>query len=266
MKNSDCFSFYQNINFCLKNTRPWLNTSIYDILIKYRRTKLGPLWLLLTTFITILIICFVWSKIFKLDFYDYFSYVFSGFAVWIIVTNFINDSLTLLCEKYNLFIQNIPGSIMVYIFRHVTYGFINFFHLFPVLIFFFVKNINKDFLIFIFLIFLGIILLFTIAILFTTFFSILSSRFRDLIPLIQSIFSASLILTPVIWKKDMLGQYQNYVYFNPLASYLEVLRNPFLGEYPTIISYFVCVSTIIILTFFLIVLFKKKGDRFIFWI
>jgi ABC-type polysaccharide/polyol phosphate export permease len=265
MKLPNATSFNENLIFCFKNKRPWLNTSLYDILIKYRRTKLGPLWLLLSTLFTIIILCFVWSKLLKIEFLEYFSYVFSGFAVWILITNFINDSLTLLSEKYNLFMQNIPGSLMVYIFRHVSYGFLNFLHLFPVIIIIMIINFEGNFLS-IFYFFFGLILILIIAILYTTILSILSSRFRDLVPLIQSLFGASLILTPVIWKKEMLGGSENYVYLNPLSAYVEVVRDPILSNTPHFFSYLVCFVTIIFLYFIIYLLFRFKGNRFIFWI
>lgn len=76
-----------------------------------------------------------------------------------------------------------------------------------------------------------------IAILYTTILSILSSRFGDLAPLIQSLFGASLVLTPVIWKKEMLGNSENYVYLNPLSFMVEIVRDSIIGQIPSTISY-----------------------------
>ena len=61
-------------------------------------------------------------------------------------------------------------------------------------------------------------------------FSLLCARFRDLSLFVVAVMSASALLTPILWKKEMLGKYENLVYLNPFTSMVESIRDPFLGN------------------------------------
>ena len=52
-----------------------------------------------------------------------------------------------------------------------------------------------------------------------------------MIQLVGSILQISFLLTPVIWHVDRISEpYIKYVYLNPFASAIEVIRNPILGN------------------------------------
>ena len=56
-------------------------------------------------------------------------------------------------------------------------------------------------------------------------------RYRDTIQVITTWLTILFYVTPVMWKPDFLPpQYHAIIDFNPLAQFLEILRNPFLGE------------------------------------
>jgi homopolymeric O-antigen transport system permease protein len=56
-------------------------------------------------------------------------------------------------------------------------------------------------------------------------------RYRDIIQVINSWLVVLFFLTPVLWKPDFLpSQYHFIIDYNPLAQFLSLLRNPFLGE------------------------------------
>jgi lipopolysaccharide transport system permease protein len=55
-------------------------------------------------------------------------------------------------------------------------------------------------------------------------------RYRDIIQVITTWLSVFFFLTPVFWKPDFLPErFRFIVDYNPLAQFLELLRNPFLG-------------------------------------
>ena len=94
----------------------------------------------------------------------------------------------------------------------------------------------------------------------------LGTRFRDIKPLASSIMAAGTLITPIMWKKDMLGKYENYVYFNPFTHIIEVVRAPLIGNSVELFVYLTNIFFIIIgfsLTYFL---FKKKGSKLIYWV
>ena len=62
------------------------------------------------------------------------------------------------------------------------------------------------------LFFPGLILVLLNCFLFLFLITLMCARFRDLSLLISSIMSAGILLTPILWEKERLGQFKNYVY------------------------------------------------------
>jgi ABC-type polysaccharide/polyol phosphate export permease len=58
----------------------------------------------------------------------------------------------------------------------------------------------------------------------------LCTRYRDIIQVVTTWLMVLFFITPVMWKPDFLPpSYRFLVDFNPLAQFLELLRNPLLG-------------------------------------
>jgi lipopolysaccharide transport system permease protein len=56
-------------------------------------------------------------------------------------------------------------------------------------------------------------------------------RYRDIIQVVTMWLMVLFFITPVMWRPEFLpAQYHFLLDYNPLAQYLELLRNPFLGE------------------------------------
>ena len=91
-------------------------------------------------------------------------------------------------------------------------------------------------------------------------------RYRDIIQVITTWMSVLFYITPVMWKPDFLPrQYHLIIELNPLAQYLEILRNPLLGQ--PVSSYAWLSTTGFALGGFLIALavIGRYQRRIIFW-
>ena len=93
-----------------------------------------------------------------------------------------------------------------------------------------------------------------------------TTRYRDFQPLIQSILSAATLLTPIIWNKEMLGDKMNYVYLNPLTFMIEIVRDPVIGKIPELNVYLYNILLFLFLYIILFIFIKFKGNRIIYWI
>jgi ABC-2 type transport system permease protein len=65
-------------------------------------------------------------------------------------------------------------------------------------------------------------------------FGILSTRYRDIGPLLNSVVQLLFFMTPIIWNEATLqqqgaGAYARIVELNPLLHYLDIVRAPLLG-------------------------------------
>jgi ABC-2 type transport system permease protein len=69
-------------------------------------------------------------------------------------------------------------------------------------------------------------------------FGIVSTRFRDLTPILQSIVQLAFFLTPIVWIYEDLATSDNpavaerarLVELNPLMHFVEIVRRPLLGQ------------------------------------
>ena len=125
MKKTQFIEFISEIFSEIKNYKMWGSFAIYDIKLRYTRSKLGFYWSFLNTAIWILALFVVFKNIFGQDDFSFLLYM----TVGIIFFNFLETSLT---DTTNILIANrilllsINLSIM----------------------FFFLRNFYKNFLIF----------------------------------------------------------------------------------------------------------------------
>ena len=93
-----------------------------------------------------------------------------------------------------------------------------------------------------------------------------SARYRDIDPLVKSLMPPMLLLTPVLWKPEMLGEYHSYVYLNPFTHFVGIVRNDLIGlEFDLKIWIGAILITIFQLIIFFL-LYSKKSKRIVFWV
>lgn len=256
-------SIIKQIVFNFLNLNSWIVPAIYDLKKKYKRTFLGPIWNVLSNFILILTISLVWTKVLNLSFKDILPHVFIGLIVWYFISDIFIGSTTLLTEKYNNLFQNTFIPLLTICLRNLFTTFLVFIHNLPVV--FFLLFLNFSLLNLLLLIFGIIILLFNLLNL-SLIAIFLGTRFRDFKPFASSIVSASTLLTPIMWKKEMLGKYENFVYLNPFTHIIDIVRDPILGNNFNPIVYITSLSFLLIGFLIVHLLFKYKGTRIIFWV
>ena len=107
-------------------------------------------------------------------------------------------------------------------------------------------------------------LLITSVTLLSTLIGIISSLYRDTGHIINSILGIATMITPLYWKKEMLGEYENLVYLNPFTYYLEITRDVILYSKINLISFVMVIVMILIKIIFLHLIFKYKVKKILF--
>ena len=258
-------SFNKQIQYCLKFWQTWYYTSWNDLVIRYRRTSLGQSWTVITKLITLTIMCFVWSTIFKLDIKTFYPYLVNGFVIFFLINSCLIDGTSILYERFKQVYLNIPVPVLVLTIRSVAQEIFNYLHFVPVLLimYLFIFDFNILNLI---LYIIGFIILIVNVLLLTMILGIVSTRFRDVPPLVQALLAAATLLTPIFWKKEMLGDYQNWIYLNPFTSMIEIVRDPMIGIIPDLKVYLFNFLFMIILYLANYLVIKFKGQRIVFWV
>ena len=253
------------LKFLTNNYESTFKLSTFDIKLKYRRTLLGDYWSILTNLIALGIISIIWSVVFNGVFIKYFAMIFIGMTSFYMLISFISNSSEILYTTYkdDLLSRGIPLNIVLQ--RYFMQIVLEYIQLFP--IYFIISIVVIDRITFEILLFIpGLILVLLNCFLLSLMVSIICSRFRDLGLLIKSIMRAGVLLTPILWDKSRLGEFENWIYLNPFTSMIEALRNPLLGMEINYMIYLILFFILLINTTVSYILLKHKHKVFAFWL
>lgn len=214
------------------SAKPWriiYLRSSQAIRSRYARSTLGEFWSVLSVAFLIISTGLIWSFIWNIDAQQYLPYVACGHILYLFISGTINESTTAIIGEKRLFYKfNMSPLIAIHIL--VLRNCITFIHNIPIVVLviawssYVSCSLNVE-----------LILYFPLVILFIfftcVFLAILCVYYRDMIQLVGSILQISFLLTPVIWHVNRIPEpYIKYVYLNPFASAIEVIRNPILGN------------------------------------
>ena len=90
----------------------------------------------------------------------------------------------------------------------------------------------------------------------------MAARFKDIDPTVKALMPPMLLLTPVLWKPEMLGEFSYFIYFNPFTYFVSVIRNDLIGLSFDIYLAWNDFITMLNLVIF-VALYHKKRNRII---
>lgn len=239
-----------------KQRQLWGHLGWQDIKQRYRRSVIGPLWITLSMAITAIGLGLLYSALFNAKIPTFLPYITVGFIVW----NFILGCLT---EGTETFIRNeglikhLPAPLTVYALRTVWRLTIMFAHnllVYVVIVAIYWGDLttagytitmdpnaaHQPGISWAILLAIPAFVLLAVnggwvAIL----FGIISTRYRDIPPVIISLSQLLFFMTPIVWTTDILTanfgggdtSWRSLVAeLNPLYHYVQILRAPLIGN------------------------------------
>lgn len=256
---------FQDIFYGFKQWDVWLILAWQDIRLRYRRSTLGPFWITLSMGVTIFGMAFLYSYLFKVSTRAYFPYLASGMIIWNLFSTLIIDGTQVFLESAN-YLKQIKLPFTVFVLRVIVRNFIIFFHnlviMIPVMFFFHIPPTWA-----LFFIIPAFLLIFLAAFSYIFILSILGTRFRDVTQIVTSMVQIVFFATPIMWSASLLnGKHLYLVKFNPFYYFLELLRSPLLGDWPSINGLAVCVGMILIGLLGSFLLMVRVRTRIIYWL
>ena len=234
-----------------------------DIRQRYRRSVLGPFWITISMGIFILLLGVIYSRLFHTEIETYLPYLAVGFIVWGFLSASVNDS----CVAFTgtALIKQIKLPYSVYVLRVVWRNFIIFLHTIVIfipmaIIFKIAPNLSM------LLAIPGLILVTANLIWLTTVVAILSTRYRDIQPIINTAIQLGMFATPIMWRIDSLGDARIVADINPVYHLIEVTRAPFLGQVPPLESWLVATGLTVIGSCLAVGLMVRASRRIVFWV
>jgi ABC-type polysaccharide/polyol phosphate export permease len=258
-------SGFSDLREGLSDWRIWHLIGAGELRRRYARSRIGQFWLTLSTGITILIMSFVWSALFKTHLADMLPYMAVSIILWQFIAGIMSDAVNIFTTNSGyLLSQRIVCSTIVV--ASVYRNFLTLLHnliIIPIIFVVFLVPIKLQIL----LVVPAIMLIIITSIWVSYLIAAVCARFRDLSNIINAIMQLAFYVTPVIWKPGFLGENLKWVmWLNPFTYFLEIMRAPILGQPFSIFVWGVAVLITFIGLFFSLIFIGKYRRQLLFWI
>jgi ABC-type polysaccharide/polyol phosphate export permease len=244
--------------------RVWTILGWDDIRQRYRRSVLGPFWITLSMGIFILLLGVIYGRLFHMDLSTYLPYLSVGYIVWGFMSAVTNDSCGAFHEGSRI-IKQIKLPYMTYVLRTVWRNFIVFLHTIvifvPVAIYFKVVPDWSTF-----LAIPGLVLVVVNVTWVAATLAIVSTRYRDIQPIVGTAVQLMMFATPIMWPVSSLGNATIIAEINPVYHLIEIVRSPMLGVAPESRSWLVAGGLAAAGSLLAAGLLVSKSRRIVFWL
>jgi ABC-type polysaccharide/polyol phosphate export permease len=204
--------------------------AVRDLKNSYKRTKLGPLWGVITSGVMVLSLWMVFGYLFTEK--GYFGYMASGILLWSFVSGALSAAGSTFIASESL-IRSLALPAWVYIGRSLEKTMLIFLHslpLVPISIVLTGGALTLEVIWFI----PGLALVFLNITWISGLIAFAGTRYRDLNPVVSSIVLVMFYLTPLFWRPDILHPTirELFLSWNLFNSFINLLREPWLGSCP----------------------------------
>ena len=232
---------------------------------RYNRTVLGPFWEIFGALILLLLLSFLWSKLWKVSFLNFFTYLLVGYTLWRTILSTTTDACQLYSNTYTGVLKNVKINPFILAISCAYKNFLTLLLNFPVIVFILYLNNQLHYSsIFFSIFFLFLFFLSSIAASFLL--AVLCLRYRDLEHTIGVLLGMVFFFTPIIWNTDQLGDKILYIKLNILYHYIHFFRSGLQNGEVNSLS----ITVVVITTAFLILLSlyvaKKTNKKIAYWI
>lgn len=224
-------SLVNHINKSLREPEFWAYSGWLDIVTKYRRSKLGLVWLVIPPLIYIGGVGYYFARLQGMSPLHFIPHLGIGYLLFRLLMTIIMDSANVLPANAS-FILDGHSRLTDFVFRVVAKGLFYFATALPVLLV--ALALSPDIQLFGIATFLPALILLTVnALWMGILISLLGARFPDMHELMASLFIFGFILTPILWTASAapVGTiHGTFMRINPLYHLIEIVRAPLLGE------------------------------------
>lgn len=220
-----------------------LYQSIFNLLIRYRRTMLGPLWLMIGPSLFIGLLGLLYGEIAGIEPEIFIPHLATGLIIWTLIHGFIVGSPTVFYRNRSQILQGTQSLNNIVAVDVITTT-LFFIHQVPIiLIVFFIYEIDLNWVAL--ESFIGFILLVVNGAWVSYVFGIFGARYHDLSEVFNAVMRIAFLATPIMWmSSDRIqgGLMTTYLIFNPFYHFIEIVRQPLLGQSPALLSWVIVIG------------------------
>jgi lipopolysaccharide transport system permease protein len=255
------------VNDVLEGLRLWrLAWSLgwLDIRLRYRGSILGPFWLTISTGVMVGSLGFLYSALFHMSLRDYLPYLALSQVLWGFLATLVGESCSAFTESEPV-IRSVRIPFFLFAMRILVRNVLVLAH-----------NICVIVVVFLALrIWPGATALLAIpalpiwvidALALSLLLGGICARFRDIMPIVNSVMQIAFFLSPVIWKPEQLGVHAVWLPLNPFFDMLDIVRAPLLGQPAPLLVWVGALGYSTILCGMAWAFFLRARGRIAFWI
>lgn len=226
-------AFGSDLARSLKEPAFWGYSSWLDILVKYRRTSIGPLWMMVPPLVFIVFLGSIYSQLMNFAPNHYLPFLGVGYLLWRIIIQVISESTSVL-RNHKAFIFDGRMRLTDYFLRVLSKAMFYFIASLPILVGVFawspetqVGNLAT------LLLTLPVFLLCMLWL--SAHLALFGARFPDTAEFTNTILIFAFLITPILWYPHQAhgGRILTMVTrANPAAHLIELVRAPMLGQWP----------------------------------
>jgi ABC-type polysaccharide/polyol phosphate export permease len=235
-----------------------------DIRARYKRSVLGPFWITLSTAISVVAFSFIWSELLHVSRAVFVPMLTVGLVLWQFMSGCVTESTSVFVRQAGI-IRNLDLPLSIHPAQLVLRQLINLAHNLP--LFFIVAVImGVSFDLHTLMAAPGLLLVTANLLWMSLLIGMLGARFRDLEYLIGMIMPLLMFLSPVMYRPNALPVGGKYMWINPFADMIEIIRYPLLGEATPGFLYAVNLGMLVAGGGLTLFLFNAKRKRIAFWV
>ena len=258
-------SFGRDLAESIQRWQLWWLLGYNDVRQRYRRSRVGQLWITLSMGIFIVAIGPVYALLFNTELKEFLPYLTVNVVVWGFISSMLNDACTAFIQSDGYIRQERIPKIGL-LFRILVRNFLILGHnalLIPVVFVAFGKPVGPVILMAI----PGLIIVTMTCLLMALFLATICARFRDFPQIVANVVQVAFFLTPIFWqRKQILADYNFVVDYNPFASLLSVVSSPILGKMPTTFEYMMCLVMVVVVGLVAVPFFARYRARIVYWL
>jgi ABC-type polysaccharide/polyol phosphate export permease len=235
-----------------------------ETLARYRRSALGPLWLVLGTLIGVVGLGYVWSILLDIDRDDYIPSLTVGLVTWQFISGSIMEGTGLFARNASS-VTNVKLPSFLISMQLMARQLINLTH--NALVVLGVLVVYPQHLSPVALLALpGLALVALNLMAVIQIVGYVGARFRDTEPLIAAFMPILFFLSPVIYDSAQLGKAEAVMAFNPIAYYIRIIREPVMGVIPSLTNYLSVGGLTLVVVLVALWLTGTRAHRLPYWV
>lgn len=259
----DMAGFFTDLKESLRRPEFWMYSSWLDIITRYRRTRLGLVWIVIPTAVFVAAIGQVYSTVMGHDAEFYLPYLAIGYLLFRFMTQCLQESGSIL-RSHKSFIMDGRVRMTDYVLRSIAKAFFFFACGFIVVVVTMAWSPMTS------LVSLVTVLVTFPLVMINSFWlsscmSMIGARYVDSAEMVTTLMRFGMLLTPILWIGDRFppGTFGWWaVNLNPAYHLITLVRNPLLGQaIPSSSIWFVSVLTVAGVT--LTALLYRRYARFV---